>query len=557
MRTWLLLLLACALTACARAAGGPATGTAVAMKRLEGGPDADRWLAADTQRARAAGAGDRVLLGVSAGAPGDRILATLQLAEQSCALLLARGAPSVEDIDLFAYSDDGTTLGADESPETTASLIICPPHPRTVYVVARIAAGHGIVAMSSQEVPAARAEKVGRTMNARGRPGEQAATEEAWPELDEKLAARRRVLGGTWQVDRRVALPLDPRIASRVSVRVPTRGCTDVLVVPSDEVAHVDVTVLDARGRVVGRARAVGRDRAVVVCASTRSTVTVELRPHAGNGLAAVLVSHSTSVQEADLPLEVVRYDLTPLAALPVALAVLDDRLQEEPYGSPEPTLEGTGKVGHRQSHHLKLKQGCSRIDVVLGAPSRGVEAWLYDENRRLVAHADGGAGATLFACTVATDARLDVEPLARGGPYAISMRPARRASKALVEHPLVASRLLSRLGASGLANSPEIVGDPKAITLTDETLVTEEMLVPVGRCAAVAVAAGAGATGIELRLIDARTDAELELVVGTHSAAARVCAGTSPSLALRAELRASVGAAPALFARRLLQGRR
>jgi hypothetical protein len=286
--------------------------------------------------------------------------------------------------------------------------------------------------------------------------------------------------------------------------------------------------------------------------------VTVELRPHAGNGLAAVVLSRSTSVQPADLPLEVVRYDMTPLVPLTKALDVLEDRLESESYASPAPVSNGTGSIGHRKSHVLQLGRGCSRIDVVLGKPARGVEAWLYDESRNLISHADGSSGATLFGCGDAGAARVDIEALVRGGPYALSLRTARRASDALLQHPLAASRLLVRLIASGMASSPEVIGDPVVLSLSAERLVTEDVLVPVGRCVALAVALGSGAQGIELRLVDSRTEEELDLVVGTHSASARACAsGPTPSLSLRAEMRTATGAAPAVFSRRLLQGPR
>ena len=243
---------------------------------------ASRWLAPDAARARAAGAGESVVVAVEAGAAGDRVSGMLALPEKECGLLIARASGSIEDVDLFAYGDDGTVLGADEAPDKTPALIVCPPHPSRIYLSARVAAGHGLVALGAQRVAPDQALRVARAIGARGLADDPTRRLEAWPGLDDRIAEHRRMIGAKWQDLRRVAVPIDARLPTNVSAAIDDKGCVDVLVIPSDEVSHLDVAAVDLDGRIIGRAAAVGRDRALIVCSPTRAALTVEIRPHAG-----------------------------------------------------------------------------------------------------------------------------------------------------------------------------------------------------------------------------------------------------------------------------------
>ena len=477
----------------------------------------------------------------------------LTVPADQCVLLLARGSPSIDDIDVFAYGDDGTVLGADEAPSQTASIIVCPPHPRHVYVAGRVAAGHGIVALSAQLLRPANAERVARAVNARG-PGESAQAAEAWPGLEEKLTTHRRAIGGNWQTIRRVALPIDPRTASRITADIDENGCLDVLVVPSDEVAHLDMSALDDRGRIVGRATAFGRERFIVVCSPARATMTFELRPHAGRGLAALLISRSRDRAALDLPQEVFRYDAGPVGPLSDGQKSLAEKLDAH-FKDARAVARGQAAVGQRTTLRLELPRGCARLDVIAGVPARGVEAWLWDDKGSLVAEADGGAVATLYACTAGGAARLDVEALAQAGPFAVELRRAPDADPSFVQHPLAAGRLLWRLESSGVVRAPREAGRPEVVALGPTELTVRRATVPVGRCMSFGLAAGAGGVGAELRLVDEAGDLELALVRGTHAALARACALQRPTtLSVRVEMRLAAGSAQGLYATRLSQ---
>jgi len=545
------------LSSCAqRAAKDRALGDNQRFGKLIGAPDPHRWLGPDAKRARAAGASESVVVAVEAGAPGDRIAGTLEVPEKSCVLLIARASDSVEDLDLFAYGDDGSVLGTDEAPDKTPTLVVCPPHPRRLYVVARVAAGHGLVAIGGQHVPAERAARVGKALGARGLFNDAAQRLDTWPGLDEKLAEHRRRIGGRWQDVRRVAVPVDARTPTRVSAAIDDAGCLDVLVVPSDEVSHLDVGVIDLEGRIVGRAAATGRERAIIVCSPARGAITVEVRPHAGRGLVAVLISRLSGGHPQDIEAHALRFDLAPSGNLGEAREKHATMLERGGYSQAKAKLLGEGalEVGRRDSLPVELPGGCVRLDILSGAPVRGLEAWLWSADGSLIASERGSGRATLFACGRGGKARLDTEALTRPGRYAVELRAERDTPSVLDDSPLAASRLLSRMSLRGVIRSASQVGAPRAIELSPTRVESIELLVPLGRCMDVTVALGPGATGAEIRLIDTASNEELALARGAHSTSVRACALDRPTtLNARAEIRVGAGQAKALVATRML----
>jgi hypothetical protein len=557
MRRWAAVT-ALALAACSPLIGGksepPPAGR---FGKVEGRPDAARWLGADVAKAREAGASESELIAIEAGAAGDRVSGLIEVPESECALVIARAADSVEDVDLFAYGDDGTVLGSDEAPDKKPALLVCPPHPKRLYIVARIAAGHGLVALGGQRVRVADAAKVGKALDARGRPGETNTRLGAWPGLEEKIAERRRRVGSEWQDVRKMAVPLDPRTPTRVSALVDEDRCLDVLVVPSAEVSYLDVAVLDEQGHIIGRASASGRERALIVCSPQKAPLTVEIRPHAGRGVAAVVMSRTPAGGARDLDVRALAHDLAPIGDLGDTRSKNAARLDGQGYAPPKLISEGALAVGRRVSVNLDLPVGCARLDVLAARPVRGIETWLWSADGALLSRERGSGHATTFACVAApAKARLDIEALTLPGKYAVEMRVEREVAGTLTAHPLAASRLISRMLSRGVAKSAREAGAPAAVSLSATQLERKDVFVPVGRCVDLSLALGAGASGAELRVIDAQTGKEVELARGTYSTSARACALERGDLRARAELRVKVGATTALFATRMLTPR-
>ncbi len=458
---------------------------------------------------------------------------------------------------MFVYGDDGSTFGSDEAPDKTPSLLVCPPHPRRLFAVARIAAGHGLVAVGAQRVAKRDAEAVGKALKARGRPDEAAGRVAGWPGLEDTIVEHRRAVGGHWQEVRRSALPVDARIPARLSAVVEANRCLDLLVLPSDEVSHLDVALLDGSGRIVGRGLASGRERFILVCSPEKENVTLEVRPQAGRGVVAVVMARSKSTDTTELRAQALHLALAPLGSIAEQKRQLDELLSSRGYGKAKALADGALLLGRRSSTAVELPAGCSRIDVLGGRPLSGIEAWLWSKDGSLLATGRDPGSVTLFTCGPGGSARLDVEPLTRPGPFAAQLRAEPEAPPVLSQHPLAAGRLLERMAARGVLRRGNQAGAPKVVQLSDSRLETIDVLVPIGRCVDVDAALGPGATGIELRAVDGESGAELERTAGTSSAALRLCAlDRGTTLKGRVELKTGVGAAAALVVTRMLSPR-
>ena len=556
MRALPILLALFLLGGCGPLLGGGKTAEPGRFGKIEGRPDAQRWLGPDAARAREAGATDSEVVAVEAGAPGDRIAGLIEVPAETCVLLLARAAESVEDVDLFAYGDDGTVLGSDEAPDKKPALLVCPPHPRRMYIVARVASGHGLVAVGAQRVRPTDAAKIGKLLDARGRPGEAASRLGAWPGLEEKIAEHRRRIGGTWQDVRKVAVPLDPRTSTRISALVEADRCLDVLVVPSAEVSHLDVAVLDESGQIVGRASAAARERVLVICSPVQAPLSIEIRPHAGRGVAAIVLSRTPEGGARDVDVRATSFDVSPIGDLADTREKNASRLERLGYGRAKVVGEGALEVGRRLSVPLDLPAGCARLDLLAGRPVRGVETWLWAADGSLLARERGSGRVTTFACTPGGKARLDVEALSLPGKFAVELRHEREVDEKLLTHPLAASRLISRLVSRGVVQNASQAGVPVAVALDPAKLDRRELLVPPRQCVDATLALGPGATGAELRLLDAKTGQELELARGTYSTSARACAFRPGELRVAVEARTTAGHTSGLLSVRVIAPR-
>jgi hypothetical protein len=545
------LALACLLALDALACTSKTTAPparAARFGKVSGRPSAESWMRGKQST------GEAEVLAVEAGVAGDRISSLLEVPEGDCAVAIARATPSVDDVDLFAYGEDGAVLGSDEGSDKQPALLVCPPHPRRIYLSARIAAGHGLVALGAQRVPVRDAERIAGAYGVRYRPGELTRRMSVWPGLDERLEEHRKKLGGGWVDLRRVAVPLDARTPTRLSASIDADRCLDLLVVPSDEIVALDVTLLDAEGRIVGRARGSGRDRSLVVCSPTPSAVTFELRPHIGIGLAIAMMSRSREGTERDIDAGALRLDVFP------ALDVARERerraaeLTRRGLTSPRLVTSGTLPLGQRKSVSFELAAGCSRLDLVAGTPLRGVDAWLYADDGSLLASARGPSP-VLYACSPGGRVRLDAESLARPGPFALELRSEPGTPKSLVENPLAASRLLARMIDHGVIDVARRVGAVYVHSVGPNALARQTLMLPFGRCLEVTGAIGPGASGFEVRLVGADNQ-ELARGRGESSTSVRACATDSRAGEVVAELRTAAGSATALLTAHLIDPR-
>lgn len=502
------------------------------------------------------GGSGTTVLAVEAGMTGDRVSSLLEIPAELCGLVIARGGPTVEDLDLMAYAEDGTSVGIDEGPDKDPALMICPPHPRRIWVSARIAAGHGLVALGAGRVRPTDAGRARLVYKVKPGSDDPRATPGSIPLIDEKLTSHRREVGGTWQDVRRAPVPLESRTPTRVSASIEAGRCLDVLVVPSADVGHVELLATDASGAIVGRGQSSGRDRFLVLCATVETPLALEIRPHSGRGMGLLLLSRTQPGSERDL-LDPVRLDVFPTNELPKAVAVFKESLEQKGYRGGRNLLHGGLEVGRRTSLPLTLPGGCSRLDLVGGAPLRGLSAWLWTPQNELSASLSSGGQGSLFVCGRGGPMRLDAEATLRPGPFAVLLHPEQGASPELSKQPLAASRLLAQVVERGVLRRASDVGLVRRFELSEASIQAFDLTVPFGRCVDVALGLDKGAVGAEIRLVSGASGKEITLGRGPYSTSARACAldadGVRENSKTRVELRVASGSAAGLVSTRML----
>jgi hypothetical protein len=309
--------------------------------------------------------------------------------------------------------------------------------------------------------------------------------------------------------------------------------------------------VFDADDRIMMRAPSFGRDRGAILCSPIPMPISIELRPHAGQGLCAVVLARSAVGAEREVAGPVYIHRVGPDADLAIERAERDRRLRVLGYGEAAMVGTGTADVGRRLSFALTLPEGCARIDVVGGRPLAGITADVWDAANNLIASGAAGDGPTLFACGKAGRGRIDVEALNRPGPIAIEQRRESASLPALVAHPLAASRLLAGLHGRAEPVTAGAAAGVKVLALDTTSLKTFDIEVPDSRCGDVIAALDAGGAGIDMRLLDAPSGEEYTLERGRLFVQSHVCA-SGRTRTLRGELRLSAGKADALVVMRL-----
>lgn len=502
------------------------------------------------KRAVAQGAGPHVIVASSVVGEGERVGAFVEATDDACLLAYARGSASIEDIDIYALSDDGSPIALDESPEPRPSILICPPRPRRFYVALEAATGAGLAVLVAHQVPRAKAKAVALAFGARGALGVSARAE-AFPGLADALAERRRVLGGTWEESKRGSVAVDTTAPSYVAISAGAGDCLDVLVVPNDDVGLVDVELYDDEGRQVAKARGAAETRAVAFCTEETFAGSLRLRSHVGQGACGYVVSRTAAsfAKEARARPDVAFHGVP----LPLADAEKSrsEALSKAGYAAPTSTSRGTLTSSKILSRYEELRAPCSRIDVVAGAPLRRSSVAVWSAQGTLLGEGDGLLGGVAYACGRGR-ARIDLEGRGGGGPFALTVRPVPWTGPELVSAPLAGSRMLSRAsrGPNELFEGTAV--GLRALSLSATTLAGLTEDVAPGACLAAYLGIEGAGNGVTLRATDDKTGEEIDRAHGEVSAGVVVCAAAKP-LRVKLEARTSIGAASGVIGLRKL----
>jgi hypothetical protein len=525
----------------------------VAPAIAQGQLDPHGLIAAFADRAARVGAGAPSLVASAQAVENAWVGAFVEIPEGDCLLSYARGAPSIEDVDVAVYSDEGTSLAVDEGRDVHPTVLLCAPHPRRVFVSAHVVDGEGLVAVGAQVVPRDRAEIVARALGARGGATGGPRPPSAWPGLEDAVHVHRLELGGAWEEFKRVALPVDSRLPTEVSFPIGPDECVDALVLADDGASQLDVEALDADGRVIARARGAAGPCTLTVCSPAEIAGSLSIRPHSGMGLAAVVLGRAHADVARDLSS---RADVAWRGAsepLGTARKTHEAMLAKSGYDAPSVGTSGTLVIGKRVSVPLDLKllgAPCGRIDVIAGAPLGLVDARVRDDAGALLASDRASSSLALFVCAK-EGVHLELEALGRPGPYGITVRPERWRDPALAGRSLAASRMLSRSakGPGSLMDGKELRVRPLSLSADKLERFTET--VAQGKCLQVTIGVQGDGAGVELRALD-ESGADVDRSEGPHAASVRVCAPPAAPKTVRFEARASAGKVDAVLGERL-----
>ncbi|MFO0637740.1 MAG: hypothetical protein U0183_00910 [Polyangiaceae bacterium] len=532
-------------------APAPKPPPAIAPPKVEPGSIDVLSLVGDApKRAVANGAGPHAIVAVGLVGEGQRLGAFVEASDDSCLLAYARGASAVEDLDLFALTDDGSPLALDESPDPRPAILVCPPRPRRFYLALQAANGEGMAVLVAHRVPKARARAVAVALGARGALGVMARAE-AFPGLEDAIRARRAALGGTWEESKRGSVAVDTHAPSFVAITAGAGDCFDVLVLPNDDVGLVEVELLDDEGRLVARARGPGETRGVVVCTEDPFAGTLRLRSHLGQGVCGYVLSRAPAsyAKEAAVRPEVALHGVP----LPLADAekARNDALGRAGFAAPTTTSRGALVGAKIVSKTEVLKAACSRIDLVGGSPLRRGAVTAWSDAGKLLGEGDGLLGGVAYVCA-SGKARIDIEARGAGGPFALTVRPLPWSAPELVGAPLAASRMLSRASSGPNELFDGTAVGVRALSLSDTSLASSTEDVPAGACLGAYLGMEGAASGVTLRAVDEKSQDELDRAHGESSAGVRACAGPKGAR-VRFEARTSSGTAKAVLGLRKL----
>lgn len=523
-----------------------------APKIVAGSLEARPLLGDTPAKAAMLGAGPLTVVASGPMNEGERMGAFVEIPPEACLLAYGRASTSLEDVDVAAFSAEGMPVAVDEGPDPKPTVLVCPPHPDRVYVALHAASGNGLAAIGAQLVPRDRAAEVGRAVAARGAASGATRSPEAWPGLDDAVRAHRAGIGGAWEETRRVAVAVDQRALSAVALSVEEGGCTDVLVVPDEEVALLDVEALDAEGRLFARARESSSSsaRSLTICSPVAVAGSLHVRPHVGRGLVAVVLARAKPEAVKALSTRPDTAWVVPAQPLEATRASRNSALAKAGYAPPSTVRDGQLQLTRRATVPIDLGgPGCTRIDIVAGAPLAMVDAAVWDDAGQLLATGEGPDGAALFACGKGK-ARVDLGTRGRPGPFSLLARPERWRDPAFAAHPLAAGRMLARSAALPLGLHEGTTGAVKHAVLEAGRQYVHNTNIPPDACLRVAIGVEGEGTGLEARLVDAVSGEELDRAHGQNGATLRACSAQA-TRTVRIEAHATAGKLDAILGER------
>jgi hypothetical protein len=470
-----------------------------------------------------------------------------------CVLAYARGGPTVTDVDVAIYSDDGAILALDEERDAHPTVVLCAPHPQRVYVAGHVAEGEGLVAVGAHLIAQERAAVVAHGLGVHGTLEQRSLPADLGPGLDDAIRRHQIELGGQWEEVRRLALTVDARLPAYLTIAIEANHCVDAFVVPGEDMGPLDAEVVDPNGRTLARSRDGSGPRGLIVCSPVAMTGSLAIRPHVGRGVAAIVLARADAEIYRDIAARPEVAWSGPRSSVQAAKSVHEAALANGGYAGPLATVSGTLTPAARALIPLAVRApeaACLRIDVTAGEPLALVEARLWSDAGALLASDEASSSALLFGCGGGTT-RLELEARGRPGPFSVTVRPERWKDSAFDGVPLAASRMLARAALGPERLLPGKERSVRVVLLDAASRVSWSELVPADRCVRVSVGVQGEGAGVDLRVFD-EANVELDRAEGPDAAQVRACASAGVGRLVLFQMRASAGNLKAVVGERL-----
>ncbi len=342
--------------------------------------------------AERAGAGKAARVAEGVLFEGERMGAFVEVPDDECVLVLARGSATVSDLDLVLWSDEGEWLTGDERRDADPSVILCPPHPSRVQAMGMVAAGRGAVSLAAQRVARADEGRVRAWLTAL-RPASELGDERA----------------------RRTLVHANADVPVLVPLEIEAQACAEVRAAGSGASADPDLALVDEAGAVRRKANAEGHDAAVLrFCVAEAFRGHLAVRARLGQSDVVVGVGKAPRAQWEG---EGRRVEYLPAAGeigLPATLTFARDVPPAAVAGLLERGLVVVG-ASAREVHVLRGTAGTPlTVSGLAAGPGGAVVVLVRSERRRFAARASTAEGAVRYQVTGVGEASFATPPLAQ-----------------------------------------------------------------------------------------------------------------------------------------------
>ncbi|AKF06821.1 hypothetical protein [Sandaracinus amylolyticus] len=433
------------------------------------------------------------------------VVLPLDLEVGSCTTFVALASSALRDLRLTLYDREGEEAARDDVSGEGGLVHVCPDREpgggrdAPFYLAIEARDGTGSVSIAEMH------SQVGEGDGFEGLFDDVLAPRVPFPDVEARLAETRSALRA------RGLSPVDaPRVewvgeggALRMPMRFEGGQCYVATARGGAGTRDVDLFLFDPGGVEVGRDLGTDAEPTVEHCPEASGLFIVEARAFEGEGAIGVMVLAAPAAgfarQEPEEIAGALDAERSEAAAPDVALGVLAAELAARGFSAPVfASRDASIAPGETRMHEVVAGPGCALIVASASHAGMDVDLYLADATgRELDADTAMHATARVRACRAeATVLRVAVKAYGRDGRYALAVLGAPAAITGVQ-----GLRLEEATAGPRARGYVEI--ERFAASLADSTPFSRDVVIPAGRCIAIAAAGAEGVDDVDLFLRD------------------------------------------------------